>query len=665
MSLAKKIYLIAFLLVALAIMIMGLGLYSIRTLNQNMDTIIRQAYRLDAVDKIIGTTAERRGLIYTMVVSVDPKEMEELNQDLKKTETTMEEVLQHYQNNWSVPPTETQRANKLEVERIWSEYIKATNEVARLTLINSNERARLLIEGEQDRWDQADEKLAEFIDIASAGGRDSAEAARLMGDSRQGMMRFRTLVFRYIAETDNDISARHRQEIDGILKKLQDNVRRALTLTTGANRERLIAANAYMEREVTPKTIEALELAEQNTNVLGLEVLNTQAAPIRVRLAAVCARLSNEANAFMAKVEEESQESASAVFYLMLVLSVIGSIVSLVIAYFVISGIIRNLNRIIQNLGESSEQVNSAAGQISNASQSLAEGATEQAASLEETSSALEEMASMTRQNADNANKTDSTTQGMNNLITSGSEAVLHMTEAMSEIESSADQISQIIKTIEDIAFQTNLLALNAAVEAARAGEAGKGFAVVADEVRSLAQRSAQAAGDTTKLIHTTIDRVKNGSQIANQLTDSFKQIEESAKTVATLISEITAATKEQAQGVDQVNTAVAQMDKVTQSNAASAEESASSAEQLTAQAGSLNSMVGNLIVLVKGIGAQRQEKPSNRNNARGKGRQQTMQVQRINAVGMEAVPASKRMLAAPKTMTPTDVVPVTREDNF
>ncbi len=276
-------------------------------------------------------------------------------------------------------------------------------------------------------------------------------------------------------------------------------------------------------------------------------------------------------------------------------------LVALLILYFLVNSLAKVLAGISDGIYGASSQVNSASSDIAGASNSLAEGATEQATSLEETSSALEQMASMTRQNADNATKTNTTNQNNNKLINDGAEAVRNMTTAMSEINDSAEKISLIIKTIEDIAFQTNLLALNAAVEAARAGESGKGFAVVADEVRNLAGRSAQAARDTTELIQGTVARVKNGSEIAAELDKSFKEIQEGSSEVSRLISEITSATNEQAQGVDQVNTAVAQMDKVTQQNAANAEETASITRGLSEQAEQLDEMVQNLSQLISG----------------------------------------------------------------
>lgn len=251
-----------------------------------------------------------------------------------------------------------------------------------------------------------------------------------------------------------------------------------------------------------------------------------------------------------------------------------------------------NLDKALTQVGQATLQVSSAAQQISAGSQSLAQGSNEQASSLEEVSSSLEEMASMTRQNADNATQARSLSGEADQNARAGAEAMSRMNTAIVKIKDSSDQTAKIVKTIDEIAMQTNLLALNAAVEAARAGEAGRGFAVVAEEVRNLAQRSAQAAKSTADMIGESVKNADDGVKIAQEVSRSFDSIAGSSRKVNELIGEIASASKEQSQGIDQVNTAVSQMDKVTQQTAANAEESASSAEELSSQAEELQSMV-------------------------------------------------------------------------
>ena len=273
---------------------------------------------------------------------------------------------------------------------------------------------------------------------------------------------------------------------------------------------------------------------------------------------------------------------------------------------------------VAETLSAGAQQTTSAASQVSSASQSLAEGSSEQAASLEETSSSLEELASMTKRNTDSAVKVNDLAKQARAAADTGVNDMQAMSSAMDAIKTSSDDIAKIIKTIDEIAFQTNILALNAAVEAARAGEAGMGFAVVSDEVRALAQRSAQASKETAAKIEGAITKTGQGVQISAKVAQSLNEIATKARQVDELAAEVANASREQSQGIEQINIAVGQMDKVTQSNAAGAEESASAAEELNAQAECLKEAVGELLAMVHGdrteLGAkattQRQVKP-------------------------------------------------------
>ena len=283
---------------------------------------------------------------------------------------------------------------------------------------------------------------------------------------------------------------------------------------------------------------------------------------------------------------------------LLIIVTVLVLIGSLVISVFTIRAILKVLNSVTEALDAGSKQTTSAAAQVSSASQTLAGGATEQAASLEETSASLEEISGMTKRNAENAQKAKELAGTARHAADTGVADMAAMKTAMDEIKASSDDIAKIIKTIDEIAFQTNILALNAAVEAARAGEAGAGFAVVAEEVRNLAQRSAQAAKETATKIEGAITKTSQGVTISRKVATSLEEIATRSRQVDELVVEIATASTEQDQGINQVTVAVAQMDQVTQSNAASAEESASAAEELNAQSMALQEIVRDLLRL-------------------------------------------------------------------
>jgi methyl-accepting chemotaxis protein len=262
------------------------------------------------------------------------------------------------------------------------------------------------------------------------------------------------------------------------------------------------------------------------------------------------------------------------------------------------------LNRIADDLRAAAGEVQSASRQMQVSSQSLAQGSSQQAASLEQTSASLEEMSSMTKRNADNAHKANALAKQAREAAEKGAGDIQTMNAAMSAIKTSSDDIAKIIKTIDEIAFQTNILALNAAVEAARAGEAGMGFAVVADEVRNLAQRSAQAARETTAKIEGAIARTAQGVQISQKVATALDDIVIKARQVDELVAEVSSASHEQIRGITQINSAVTQMDQVTQGNSTSAEESAAAAQELNAQATVLKHSVTELLQLVGGSAA-------------------------------------------------------------
>lgn len=282
-------------------------------------------------------------------------------------------------------------------------------------------------------------------------------------------------------------------------------------------------------------------------------------------------------------------------------IGIVSFILFIIMTFIIIRGIVQPINLVVGGLTEAAEQVSSASGQVSGASLALADGSSKQAASIEEISSSIEEISSMTQKNADNANEANTIVKSSLHDVEQAGKSMTELTLSMAEISAASEETYKIIKSIDEIAFQTNLLSLNAAVEAARAGSAGASFAVVADEVRNLSQRTAAAAKSTSELIAETVKKIETGSDIVNHTNQAFSQATASSAKVGILMEEISAASNDQSHGIEQLECAVTEINRVTQQNAANAEESAGASEAMNAQANQVNRFVQDLVTLVGG----------------------------------------------------------------
>jgi hypothetical protein len=357
------------------------------------------------------------------------------------------------------------------------------------------------------------------------------------------------------------------------------------------------------------ETIENLKAFEKNYAGM-VEIVRDRAALLEERIFPLEKKIESEVIQLRDKGWENLETAINKaigfiqiVNYTIIGVTLLALLLTILMAVLVVRGIIVTMREILVSLTEGAEEVKNASQQLASASQSLAEGSSEQAASLEETASTLEEITSRVRMVTENTKTAEEKSNESKELVSLGTEAMERMVTAIEEIKDASVEMAKIIKNIDEIAFQTNLLALNAAVEAARAGDAGRGFAVVAEEVRNLAQRSANAARETGDLINDSQSKSDAGVTITKEVGELLERVNASISEVVSLTGEVSLAVVEQAQGVEQVNTAVGQMDQLTQSNSANSEETASASSGLNQQSTMLTQVVDRLGTLfgVKG----------------------------------------------------------------
>jgi methyl-accepting chemotaxis protein len=604
MKLGTKI-IVGFIAVSVITLVLGIiGFYGAMQSEEHIHEV--GAVRLPSVDSLLAIKAGAeniRGTLRTLAIPGLSREMRE------RQYNNIETARKVYQEAWKVyePLPQTPEEAQLWKQFVpaWEAWRKENNtfmEMARQFDANGiedpMELARQIERFTKDHYAlvQRTLHLLYMNEAVFEGGDDhtACNAGRYFPNFRTNSENFRNLI--------REFAVPHQQFHEAVAKIKAKVEARDIAWARDIYLKEMIPAMAEVFQSFDHMLAVANEsadlLAKSRDHLLG-PVTETQRAAIGLldKIVAINRDVAVE------QVKDASAQATLLEFF-SLIATIVGVILAILLGVLITRSITKPINRIIEALASGADQVSSASGQVSSASQSLAEGASEQAAAIEETSSSLEEMSSMTKQNAENAAQADSLMREAKSVVSKAGASMKQMNESMNEISSAGQEIGKIIKTIDEIAFQTNLLALNAAVEAARAGEAGAGFAVVADEVRNLAQRAADAAKNTANLIEGTIVRINQGTELVRTTDEAFTEVAGSSNKVAELIGEIAAASAEQAQGIDQVNQAVTQMDQVTQNNAANAEESASASEELNAQAESMMEVVGELLILVSGSAA-------------------------------------------------------------
>ena len=396
----------------------------------------------------------------------------------------------------------------------------------------------------------------------------------------------------YIARKDT----KYIDRANKLIAKLNDSVKKS---KLGEKRKALLC-QSIADYQKAFSSLRGIDI-EIETNIKKFREAAHDIQPIVIDLAAV-------GNKYLEESRKNVTNTLATTENFMYLVGGVILLSGIVLSFFITKSITKALWQVVAGLRAGSEQVSSAAVQLAEISSTMSEGASEQASSFEEIAASLEQMTSLTKNNAENSRSASNLSQDSFSKVTNGKDAMVRMNEAIDRIKGSAEETAKIIRTIDEIAFQTNLLALNAAVEAARAGDAGKGFAVVAEEVRSLAQRSAEAARSTSSLIEEANGNAKDGVAVSSEMENTLNKIASGVDEVDKKVQEVSSASEEQAQGIDQINISITRLDALTQSSASAAEEASSASEELAGQAQELERLTLELVQLTGGVAEQKSQ---------------------------------------------------------
>lgn len=402
---------------------------------------------------------------------------------------------------------------------------------------------------------------------------------------------------------------KEKKKVDDAFANYENNMQELLKVIGTENGKKLLEDVDLMANELKTLNEMAYDMTVENQGEKTGRFISQEMAPVQEKI--------NAAAEAIIRFQEDTitnsgKEAAQAYQSGLTLIALIGGgvfIFGIALAYLITRSVTSPIDRIIEELSAEAEQVSSISGQVQGAGHALSEGSREQAAAIEETSSSLEELLSMTVANTGHADRARTIVMKSLESMKEGDRVMSDLIRSMQDASSESEKTQKFVKNIDNIAFQTNLLALNAAVEAARAGEAGVGFSVVAAEVKQLAARTAAATHDSEKLIEGTVQKIQKGTDLAEQMNVAFVKVADEASRVVDIVKEITAASHEQAQGVEQIGKAVFEINRVIQSNAERAQESEAASELMTAQAIKMKDIVERLITVIRGRPSRNREK--------------------------------------------------------